>query len=261
MSRNTLQKTTVDTDSERFLLDGYLVIKKFATPVQCRALRALVASMLDPLQGPVEFEADTGYPGAPKSALDVGGRTPRRLLHAYSRAGELRAWARDSRIAARLTTLFGGKRPLLSQCHHNCIMTKHPAFSSSTGWHQDIRYWSFDRPELISTWMALGAERNANGALWVIPGSHRLDIDPSRYAKALFFRTDLAENQALLKQAQMVELEAGDLLLFHCRLLHSAGRNETEQLKCSLVFSYHDETNRPSPGTRSSAYPSVPLDP
>lgn len=248
-----------DTEAEQFFRDGYVVIKGIATPAQCETLRALVATMLEPLQGPVEFEADTGYPGAPRSALDAGGLTPRRLLHAYSRDAELRQWARDPRVAARLTTFFGGKRPLLSQCHHNCVMTKHPGFSSSTGWHQDIRYWSFQRPELISTWLALGPERQANGALWVIPGSHRLEVDAQRYDQALFLRTDLAENQVLLKQARMVELDAGDLLFFHCRLFHSAGRNETQQLKCSLVFSYHDETNRPNPGTRSAAYPSIPL--
>jgi phytanoyl-CoA hydroxylase len=248
-----------NADADRFHRDGFIVIKQFVTPARCEALRALVASMLDPLQGPVEFEADTGYPGAPKNALAPGGMTPRRLLHAYSRDGEFRELARDPRIAAHLTILFGGRRPLLSQCHHNCVMTKHPAFSSRTGWHQDIRYWSFERPELISAWFALGAEREANGALWVIPGSHRLDIDAQRYDQALFLRSDLAENQALLEQAQMVELDAGDLLLFHCRLFHSAGRNETERLKCSLVFSYHDETNRPIAGTRSAVYPSIPL--
>jgi phytanoyl-CoA hydroxylase len=259
MNSKTRLEQTGDTEAERFFRDGYLVVRRFATPAQCELLRALVATLLDPLQGPVEFEADTGYPGAPKSFLDAGGLTPRRLLHAYSRDGELRAWAREPRVAERLTTFFGGRRPQLSQCHHNCIMTKHPGFSSRTGWHQDIRYWSFQRPELISTWLALGAEREANGALWVIPGSHRLQVDAQRYDQALFLRPDLPENQALLEQARMVELDAGDLLFFHCRLFHAAGRNETQQLKCSLVFTYHAQDNHPNPGTRSAAYPSVPL--
>ena len=70
-------------------------------------------------------------------------------------------------------------------------------------------------------------------------------------------RTDLPENQALIAQAKMVELDAGDMLFFHCRLFHAAGRNETDTLKCSLVFSYHDELNRANPGTRSAVYPSI----
>jgi phytanoyl-CoA hydroxylase len=249
----------VDIEAARFARDGYLVVRGFATSAQIEVLRALVDALLEPLQGPVEFEADTGYPGAPRSFLDAGGLTPRRLLHAYSRDAELRGWARDARLAQRLTAFLGGRRPLLSQSHHNCIMTKHPAFSSLTGWHQDIRYWSFERPELISTWLALGPEREANGALRVIPGSHRLDVDAQRYDQALFLRTDLAENQALIERAESVELDAGDLLFFHCRLFHSAGNNRTRQVKCSLVYSYHDETNRALPGTRSAKYPSIPL--
>ena len=249
-----------DNEFERFSRDGYVVVRGLASAAEIDALRALAASMLDPLLGPVEFEADVGYPGAPKDKLASGGLTPRRLLHAYSRDPLLRAWACEARVGRRLTAFFGGRAPFVSQCHHNCIMTKHPGYSSLTSWHQDIRYWSFERPDLISTWLALGPERKENGALIVIPGSHRLDVEPHRYDKALFLRTDLDENRALLAQARMVELEAGDMLFFHCRLFHAAGRNETDRLKCSLVFSYHDASNRAIAGTRSAAYPSIAVD-
>ena len=251
--------SNLQSEAERFHRDGYLVVRGLASQAECAALRSLLAGMLEPLQGPVEFEADVGYPGAPRSKLDIGGSTPRRLLHAYSRDALLRAWACDARVGERLKAFFGGRAPLVSQCHHNCIMTKHPGFSSLTSWHQDIRYWSFQRADLISTWLALGPERKANGALLVIPASHRLQVDALRYDQALFLRTDLPENQELIAQAQMVELDAGDMLIFHCRLFHAAGRNETDAMKCSLVFSYHDEFNRPNPGTRSAAYPSIPV--
>jgi phytanoyl-CoA hydroxylase len=251
--------SNLEAEVERFQRDGFLVVRQLASAQECAALRSLAGQMLDPLQGPVEFEADVGYPGAPKSKLDAGGTTPRRLLHAYSRDPLLRAWTRDTRVGSRLKAFFGGRTPYVSQCHHNCIMTKHPGYSSLTSWHQDIRYWSFQRADLISTWLALGPERKANGALLVIPGSHRLQVDALRYDQALFLRTDLPENQELIEKAQMVELDAGDMLFFHCRLFHAAGRNETDTLKCSLVFSYHDESNRANPGTRSAVYPSIQL--
>ncbi len=248
---------SLDDEAERFHRDGYLVVRGLASAAECASLTALVESMLQPLQGPVEFEADVGYPGAPKSRGEHGGLTPRRLLHAYSRDPLLRAWARDPRVARRLAVLLPGRAPYVSQCHHNCIMTKHPGYSSLTSWHRDIRYWSFARPELISTWLALGPERRANGALWVIPSSHLLDLDAQRYDQKLFLRTELPENQALIDQAEMIELDKGDMLFFHCRLLHAAGRNETDAVKCSLVFSYHDVSNHANPGTRSAVYPSV----
>jgi len=246
-----------ESEVDRFRRDGYVVVRQMASAAECSALRNLTDAMLDPLLGPAEFEADTGYPGAPKSQRDTGGMTPRRLLHAYSRDPLLRAWGADARVGRRLVEFFDGRAPLVSQCHHNCIMTKHPGFSSLTSWHRDIRYWSFERADLISTWLALGPERKANGALMVIPGSHLLDLEPHRYDEALFLRTDLPENQSLISRAAPVELGVGDMLFFHCRLFHAAGRNETDALKCSLVFSYHDEFNRPTPGTRSAAYPSI----
>ena len=138
-------------------------------------------------------------------------------------------------------------------------MTKSPGHSSKTMWHQDIRYWSYDRPELISVWLALGEERVGNGALWVIPGSHRLRLDRGRLDRDLFLRPELPENADLLNNARLLELEPGDALFFHCRLFHAAGRNESDRIKLSAVFTYHAGDNRPIPGTRSSQYPPIPV--
>ena len=148
----------------------------------------------------------------------------------------------------------------LSQCHHNCVMTKHPGFSSSTAWHQDIRYWSFDAPELVSVWLALGPEHEENGALQVIPGTHRLDLDRGRFDRHLFLRPELEENRALIDTATLVELEAGDALFFHCRLFHAAGQNRSGEVKLSAVFTYHTRNNRPIPARAPIAIRRFPSD-
>jgi len=93
----------------------------------------------------------------------------------------------------------------------------------------------------------------------LIPGSHRLDIAPEQLDTELFLRPELPENAALIASARAVELAPGDLLLFHCRLFHAAGTNETSQLKLSAVFTYHGVSNAPLPATRSALYPSVAL--
>jgi phytanoyl-CoA hydroxylase len=188
-----------------------------------------------------------------------GGESPRRLLNAYSRDEMFRHWATSSPLMAALSRLLGTQRIMLSQNHHNCIMTKHPGFSSETHWHQDIRYWSFDRPELITTWLALGDERPANGSLSLIPGSHRSAFDRGRFDAALFLRENLPENRALIDTARSIALSAGDVLFFHCRALHAAGSNTTDETKLSLVFTYHAEDNRPIPGTRSAKYPDIEI--
>lgn len=214
---------------------------------------------LSPLRGPAEFEVDVHYPGSPASRLSEGGDTPRRLLHAYGRSQVFRNWATSPQIAQYLRRLMGSDKVMLSQCHHNCIMTKHPGYSSKTDWHQDIRYWQFDRPELVSVWLALGTETEENGGLSFIPESHLPVLDRGRLDKDLFLRTDLEENQALIEQAICPTLQCGDVVFFHCRTFHAAGMNTTGQVKLSPVFTYHTEDNRPIPGTGSSVYPSIAI--
>ena len=252
---NVMHELSPDT----FERDGYLVVRGLADHASVGEMRETVLRALDPLQGPAEFEADVGYPGSPASRDAAGGNTPRRLLHAYSRGSVFRRWAIAPELASTLRSVMRDERIEMSQCHHNCVMTKHPGFSSETAWHQDIRYWSFDAPELVSVWFALGPEREENGALRVIPGSHRLHLDRGRLDRHLFLRPELAENRALIDTAALVELEAGDALFFHCRLFHAAGKNRSGEVKLSAVFTYHARGNRPIPGTRSDRYPPVPV--
>ena len=241
-----------------FERDGFAIVRGLAAPEFCAHLRCAVEAALGPLMGPAEFEADLGYPGAPADMQAAGGRTPRRLLHAASRFAMLREWATGQTVRTALKAFLPGDL-LLSQCHHNCVMTKHPGFSSATLWHQDIRYWSFDRPELVSVWLALGEETNRNGALNIVPGSHRLELDRGRFDRDLFLRSDLPRNKALIQQARVAALQPGDALFFHCRAIHAAGKNRGQEVKLSCVFTYHEAGNRPIPGTRSDRYPGLPL--
>ena len=248
-----------DSVARIFDRNGYIVVRGLADAPTLDAMNRLVKNALQPLQGPAEYEADVGYPGAPSSRNDSGGETPRRLLHAYSRDDVFRQWAHNDGVVGHLKQLTGETDLLVSQCHHNCIMCKHPGFSSETAWHQDVRYWSFDLPELVSVWLALGSERKDNGALWVIPGSHKLLLGRGRLDANLFLRAELEENQSLIDQAEVVELEPGDALFFHCRLFHAASTNKSKQVKLATVFTYHAASNKPIPGTRSDQFPSIPV--
>ncbi len=242
-----------------FQRHGYAHLPGVVDAHTCGELRSFLQGSLQPLVGPAEYEADVGYPGSPADRNAAGGNTPRRLLHAYARSQGLRKLAAHPTVAAVLKVLMQGQDVLLSQCHHNCVMTKHPGYSSATLWHQDIRYWSFDAPELISVWFALDREHRKNGALRVIPGTQNLELDRGRLDRDLFLRPELDANRDLIHQAVTVELEPGDVLFFHCRLFHAAGKNLSQQVKLSPVFTYHGGDNQPIPGTRSAGLPSIPV--
>ena len=242
----------------QFENDGYVVVRGLANAETCAAILADAQRDLAAGVAPLEYEADTGYPGAPVSLEVPGGRTVRRLLQAYARSAAIADWLIAPPLALRLRQLLG-PRVAMSQSHHNCVMTKNPGYSSETHWHQDIRYWSFAQTELVSVWTALGREHAGNGCLRVLPVSHRMAFAPEQYDSDLFLRPEYPANRELIETQQRVELECGDVLFFHGRLLHAAGDNRGDATKYSLVATYHAADNRPLPGTRSASRPDIPF--
>jgi phytanoyl-CoA hydroxylase len=238
--------------------DGFVIVRGLADRQLCERMKSIAQRHLAQDVQSVEYEAQTRYPGSPASLDAPGGRTARRLLQAYARDPLFADWATSRAIGDRLRPLLGPQVEL-SQAHHNCVMTKNPAFSSLTSWHQDIRYWSFEKSELISAWLALGQEHEENGCLLLVPGSHQIEFRREQFDDALFLREDLEENRRILRGRLAAELDEGDVLFFHCRLLHAAGRNRTGLTKFAAVFTYHSAGNRPLGGTRSASLPEIPL--
>ncbi|GAB5440570.1 MAG: phytanoyl-CoA dioxygenase family protein [Fuerstiella sp.] len=209
-------------------------------------------------QGDIEYEADVQYPGAPPSRDAEGGRTIRRLRQAFSRDPVFARLVKQPPLLSRLQQLLG-PQVVMPLAHHNCVMTKHPEFSSDTGWHQDIRFWSFTTPELVNAWIALGDENLSNGCLRLLPGSHRITFQPEQLDSDRFFRTDLPANQELLQKAVSAELQAGDVLFFHARCFHAATRNFSDATKYSAVFTFRSLANSPVPESRSARLPELLL--
>jgi phytanoyl-CoA hydroxylase len=108
-------------------------------------------------------------------------------------------------------------------------------------------------------WLALGREEASNGGLWFVPGSHALALEAARFDDAKFLRADEQRNAALIATAVSPPLEPGDAVFFHAKTLHAAGRNETAQVKFSLVYTYHARSNAPLAGSRSASKPEVEL--
>lgn len=238
---------------------GFVVARNFASPADVQALRAAALHDLHHATPPVEYEADLKYPGAPASRDAAGGLTVRRLLDAFGRGPLFKQWATQAGIASVLREYYQGREPVLSTVHHNCIMTKHPMYGSLTGWHQDIRYWSFPEQDLVSSWLALGTETAQNGGLFFLPGSHAAPYRPEQFDEQKFFRADLPENQTWINRAVSPDLQPGDVVFFHCRTLHAAQQNRSDAVKLSLVHTYYPEDCQPLPNTRSSSRPGVPL--
>lgn len=237
---------------------GYVVVPRFVPIDPLTRLNQVARAQLAARAEPLELEADLQYPGAPVSKAAPGGGTVRRLLDAYARDPIFAEWGTTPVVRDWMESYFNEK-VLMSRVHHNCVMTKQPRYGSLTHWHRDFRYWSFERDNLVSIWVALGEETIDNGALWLVPGSHRMKFESDQFDDAKFFRSDRPDNAEIIRSAQVQRLSPGDAVFFHCNTLHSANRNVTDAVKFSLVFTYHGAGNSPKAGSRSASRPEVLL--
>ncbi len=236
---------------EQFHQEGYLILRSLVPEPICALMQSITDAHLEAAVEPLEYEAEVGYPGAPASLAAPGGRTVRRLRGAYRRHRCFSAWAEDPSVVGAVRQLL--REPVcLTLAHHNCVMTKHPDFGSATGWHRDMRYWSFTRPELICAWLALGPEDQHNGGLHFIAQSHRLQPAPEQLDEMHFLRPEVPQNAALLASAVPLSLQAGDVVLFHSGLFHAAGQNRSPSVKCSIAFAYHGASNAALDGSKSA---------
>ena len=102
-------------------------------------------------------------------------------------------------------------------------------------------------------------EHEENGCLWLVPGSHRMEFRREQYDDDRFLRAGPDENGRILQAKVAAELDEGDVLFFHCRLLHEAGQNRTALTKFAAVFTYHAAGNHPLQDTRSASLPGIAL--
>jgi len=237
---------------QQFKIDGYLVLSEVFSPQQVQTLRDLTTEHLSLRQAPFELEAEVSYPGAPVNKDAEGGDTIRRLRMAYQRGADYLKAARHDDITSAVRQILGGEQLYINPNHHNCVMTKLPEFSSVTHWHRDTRYWHFDNKYLINAWVALGDEKQENGCMKILPGSHRWDVRPQALDDAQFLIPEHSDNEWRLNTERLVTLEPGDVLLFSAHCFHAAGKNVTNKPKYSLVYTYHNEETQPINGTNSA---------
>lgn len=242
---------------QQFKIDGYLVLPSVLSAEILRELHSTTRQHLEQRIKPYELEADVQYPGAPTSKQAQGGETIRRLKLAYQRHPLFKQIAELDAINESVQGILRSEQVFLNPNHHNCVMTKQPQFSSNTLWHRDTRYWNFSDKYLINAWFALGEEREPNGAMKILPGSHRWEVSDEALDEAQFLKIDHADNLTRLSTQRLVELNPGDALLFSAHCFHAAGKNTTDEAKFSLVFTYHGESTHPIKNSPSDNLESV----
>lgn len=236
---------------ETFQSQGFLLLPQFVEPQRCEMILDIAKAHLKHKIPPIETESE--YIGDNTLVVSV-----RRLRQVYDRDSVFREWMEDKEIYPILEQVLGDT-PMLTLAHHNSIMTKMPHTSTQTSWHQDIRYWNFTDNNLVSVWLALDDESQANGVLEFIPKSHKMTFLPEQFEAKEYFSATSPLNLELIATKTSMTLQKGDVILFHGRLLHRANKNTTDNPKISFVYSVKGEKTKALAGTRSAEYREVRL--
>jgi len=231
------------TQIKKFNEDGFIVLKNFANTQLCDDILRKAKVHLKNKTAPIESEQE--YLGSNDSEI-----TLRRLRQVYNREEIFKTWMTNPDIKDILKTVLGDI-PVLVLAHHNSIMTKMPKISSRTFWHQDARYWNYENDNLVSIWLALGDEYLDNGLLEFIPGSHKISFEKNQFDEHSNFIDEHPKNKKLIQTKVHVNLHKGDVVLFHCKTLHHASKNITNEPKISFVYTVKGAENRPLKNTRS----------
>jgi chlorinating enzyme len=113
-----------------------------------------------------------------------------------------------------------------------------PAFVS---WHQDSTYWGLSRPDVVSAWVAFTPANSANGAMKVIPGTHKIDQIAHRdtfdkhnlLTRGQEVAVDVDESKAVT-----IALEPGEMSLHHVRLVHGSPPNTSNDRRIGFAIRY-----------------------
>jgi hypothetical protein len=146
-------------------------------------------------------------------------------------------------IAGIARQLLGAKRVLLMEDN---VVLKVPR-SKTLPWHQDYSYWPLAEPGAITVWIALDNITGANGAMMVVPGSHKLgERLPVSFGDAQAFMQDERPSipavpqdpRALEQQVITYELKAGECGFHHALLWHGSTPNTLSSVRCAFVLRY-----------------------
>jgi ectoine hydroxylase-related dioxygenase (phytanoyl-CoA dioxygenase family) len=128
----------------------------------------------------------------------------------------------DPRVGDVLADLFG-EPPIAAQS----MFYFKPAGSRGQDLHQDNFYLKVHPGTCMAWWLAVDDADEANGGLFVVPGSHRLGlVCPEQADKTQFFTNDHVPVPEGMEQIP-VRLKAGDALFFNGSVIHGSYPNES----------------------------------
>lgn len=117
----------------------------------------------------------------------------------------------------------------------SCYLAKAPGEKSIMPWHQDWTVVDESQYDSMTIWVALQDVNEQNGAMKVVAGSHRF----SDKLRSPLLGNPLSEMEAELeKDAEFVNLKAGQAIIFSQALMHASPPNLSNEIRLAATYGF-----------------------
>lgn len=211
-----MPKALTDAQIAQYREQGFLSPVRVISEAEALALRAKLETIEDAMGGPLRGDL----------------RHKTHLLFPF-----LAELVRHPQILDAIEDLLGPD----ILCWSSNFFIKEAADPAFVSWHQDSTYWGLSTPDVATAWVALTASTAENGAMAMVPGSHRFDQMPHR---------DTFDRHNLLTRGQEIAVEVdeakavvlkllpGEMSLHHVRTVHGSAPNPTFDRRIGFAIRY-----------------------
>lgn len=192
----------------------------------------------------------------PEVIREPGGDEVRSVFAVHRDNEVFRELSRNSRIVGAVQQILGSE----AYIHQSRINFK-PGFTGKEFyWHSDFETWHVEdgmpRMRALSCSVALEDNYAYNGALMVVPGSHKHYIScvgrtpdenyKSSLRKQIYGVPDNDSLKWLVEQGgiEMPTGKAGSILLFDCNIMHGSSSNITPYPRSNIFMVYNSVENK-----------------
>jgi len=216
----------------RYHRDGYLAVPGVIDAAQVQALRRVTEAFTE--RSRTVAKSDAVFDLDPRHAASAP--VLRRIKNPADHDPLYRWVAFDSPIPDIVTQLLG---PAI-RFHHSKLNMKGSLIGAAVEVHQDAAFYPHSNDDVLAVGLLLDDATSANGAMAVLPGSHRGPIYTHYDTQGRFVGCLHDDDVARLDRsaAVLLELPAGSVHIHHYRLIHWSAPNTSTAERRLLINSY-----------------------
>ncbi|MEU0112609.1 ectoine hydroxylase [Streptomyces bobili] len=230
-----------------FERDGFMTMDELLTPTEVLAYRAELERLI----------ADPAVRNDERAVVEPSSRDIRSVFEVHRISEVFAQLVRDPRVVDTARRILGSD----VYVHQSRVNVKPGFGASGFYWHSDFETWHAEdglpRMRAVSVSIALTENRETNGGLMIMPGSHRTFLGcagatpKDNYKRSL--RTQEAgtpSGSALTEMAlehgiKLFTGPAGSATWFDCNCMHGSGNNITPYPRSNVFIVFNSVDNQP----------------